>query len=150
MDILYSIKDFIFSLLRDIWDFLLELYNKYNLDMYVKYFLYITAGFIILIFVMFILDYFRKYDCKKLFKKKGKRGAIISNGGAEEYYLKYWVWQRNKRKWNIKTLTYVTKDNMYFPKEKWKNKTPGKKFFKREIVINTVSIDWDKFKQLQQ
>lgn len=98
-----------------------------------------------IIFISVIVDLLKKYDTKKFFKKKQKRTGKNTIGGGQEYYLRYWVWQRRKRKCLIRTLASLTFDNMYYPKNKWKKRGKVIFFGRREIWINSSDIDKEKF-----
>lgn len=107
----------------------------------------ICLGMIIFICLV-IYDYFKKYDDIKLFNSIQNRTRIKSVGGGEEIYLRYWVWQRNKRKHITSILAYLTYDNRYFPKEKWKKQGRVKFPFRRECWINEHKVDRTKYKEV--
>lgn len=102
-----------------------------------------------LIFICLVIhDYFQKYDDIKLFNSIKNRTGNSSIGGGEEFYFKYWVWQRNKRKHITLILAYLTYDNRYFPKEKWKKKGRVKVPFRRECWINEHKVDRERYKEM--
>ena len=102
-----------------------------------------------LIFICLVIyDHFQKYDDKKLFNNIQGRTGTRSFGGGEEMYLRYWVWQRNKRKHIISILSYLTYDNRYFPKEKWKKQGRVNFPFRRECWINEHKVDRERYKEI--
>lgn len=80
--------------------------------------------------------------------KKLKKGLVlIANtiGGGQEYYLRYWVWQRKKRIAIINLLSSMTRDRFYYPDKAWRKaglvKFPGR----RECWINASDLRPDYF-----
>lgn len=119
-----------------------NLYNNFfDLKILLNYFLFLMIALFVLFIFLVRLDFKKDYDINKLFMKMSKRTNSNSIGGGEEYYFRYWVWQRNKRRYIVKVLASLTFDNMYFPKEKWRKKGRVQFPFRRECWINTSSLD---------
>ncbi len=72
-----------------------------NLDFKALIFM-ILFGIILLFTLGFLLDLL--YKDKYRVKKKYYRTLNSSLGGGEEYYYKYWMWQRQKKKYLEKVL----------------------------------------------
>lgn len=70
--------------------------------------LIIRCGFILVVFiaVVFIVGYLIDHYKKDFYsvKKYNYRKLNHEIGGGEEYYFRYWIWQRNKKKYLISIL----------------------------------------------
>lgn len=102
---------------------------------------YFIIALLIVFLVLMLIDSFVNYDIDSLNKKKQKRTARNETGGGQEYYLRYWLWQRKKQKISRQVLASLTFDKMVYPKQKWKNMGSTKFPFRREVWINADSVD---------
>lgn len=96
------------------------------------FFLFLTV--LILIFIFgFLFDWLYKDQYK--IKKMPHRTLNSSLGGGQEYYYKYWIWQRQKKKCINKTLSEQLGITMTYSRHSMKNKRYVKSLtpFRREV-----------------
>ncbi|WP_429953770.1 hypothetical protein [Enterococcus sp. AZ192] len=115
-------------------------FSKLNIQEYLFILIFFLAILLFLFITLIIIDYFRNYDSEKLKMKITKRSGSKSIGGGQEYFLRYWVWQRKKRKKLCYILASMTFDHMYYPKEKWVRKGMVKFPLRREVWINVSDV----------
>lgn len=64
---------------------------------------FILVVFIVFIFIVgFLLDNYKKDSY--IVKKYPYRKSNQEIGGAEEYYFRYWIWQRHKKRYLVSAL----------------------------------------------
>ncbi|RMC49207.1 hypothetical protein [Lactobacillus sp. ESL0225] len=116
-----------------------NIYRNIHLLLYIILLVLIVFMFIFLI--GFIIDHNTNYDRNKLSIKIKKRTVANTIGGGQEYYLRYWIWQRKKRKAIIYLLSSMTRDKFCYPNKAWRKaglvKFPGR----RECWINASDLD---------
>ncbi|MCO6533770.1 hypothetical protein [Lactobacillus sp.] len=86
-----------------------------NIDSLPHIILLVLIVLVLIVFIGFIIDHNTTYDNSKLFRKIKKRTGANTIGGGQEYYLRYWVWQRKKRIAIINLLSSMTRDRFYYP-----------------------------------
>jgi hypothetical protein len=81
-----------------------------------------------------LIDGFSNYKVEKIKSKIPIRTGANSIGEGEEAYLRYWVWQRKKRKLLVNILwEKYPNSNAVYPKKKWKKLGKVKFPLRREI-----------------
>lgn len=102
-------------------------------------FKYLLLIFIILVFLfilLILLDYRSNYNSDKLGKKIKIRTSASSIGGGQEAFIRYWVWQRQKRKICIELLcTKYPNAKALYPKAKWFKRGKVRFAFRRELWV---------------
>ncbi|MGX7776386.1 hypothetical protein ACVV62_04695 [Streptococcus pluranimalium] len=85
--------------------------------------------FIVCIVVLFIIGFLTDNYKKGLYVVKNYSYRKLSQeiGGGEEYYFRYWVWQRNKKKYLVSILrNYLGIERVYSRKalqKRWNKPT---------------------------
>lgn len=122
-----------------------DIHKYVNIDSLPHIILLVLIVLVLIVFIGFIIDHNTTYDNSKLFRKIKKRTGANTIGGGQEYYLRYWVWQRKKRIAIINLLSSMTRDRFYYPDKAWRKaglvKFPGR----RECWINASDLRPDYF-----
>ena len=94
----------------------------------------LVVGILAIIIVGFLVDNYKKDSY--IVKKYNYRTLDQEIGGGEEYYYRYWVWQRNKKKYLISVLRddlgIIRVYSRKALQKKWNKKTLIP-FFKRSL-----------------
>ena len=90
-----------------------------------RYGIILVVCILAIIIVGFLVDNYKKDSY--IVKKYNYRTLDQEIGGGEEYYYRYWVWQRNKKKYLISFIKYdLVIIRVYSRKalqKKWNKKT---------------------------
>lgn len=89
-----------------------------------------------ILIIAYLIDQKRDYSHVNWGGKLKKRTSKNAIGGGQEYYIRYWVWQRKKRQHIIYYLVSHTKDGYYYPKQKWLKVGQVRLPFRRECWIH--------------
>lgn len=101
--------------------------------------------YLVIYLVGYVIDRTTDYDEMKILNKLQKRTEAKSVGGGEEYFLRYWVWQRKKREIIIHILRSIATDRGYYPKAVWRKTGRVKLWFRRECWINGNTYSEEKY-----
>ncbi|AMX46160.1 TPA: hypothetical protein ACOFQW_002842 [Staphylococcus aureus] len=100
-----------------------------------KFIIFIIILMIGALIVLGILNSRRNYNPEKIWNKRKIRTLKSEIGGGQEYYFRYWIWQRNKRKNILIALRDYSPYEEYYPSQKWLKKDKSKLPFRREIWV---------------
>lgn len=149
-----SIKDMfnlLFSLLKSVINFAISTLKPY-VNPYIKLLIIFFVSIIFIVIFIVVAGYFidknKHYTSEDVVKKLNKYDWITnSQPGKQVYLIKYWIWQRNKRKVIVHTLSYLSRDGRYYPKQKFKKVGPVRFPFKRVCWLLYEDMDMDKLNQ---
>ena len=123
----------------DLSNSLKELATTENLEntlfIILKFIIIAAILMIVVLTVLGLLNNKRTYNPKIIWDKRGIRTSTEETGGGQEYYFRYWIWQRNKRKNILTAIRKYTKDGEYYPKQKWLKRGKVKLPLRREIWV---------------
>ncbi|MGV2929426.1 hypothetical protein RW115_12565 [Macrococcus capreoli] len=103
--------------------------------------IFLKSIFLIIVLMIFIaiilglLNEIRSYNPQKIWEKRIPRTSNEEIGGGQEYFFRYWVWQRNKRKNILLAIRNHSPYEDYYPRQKWVKKDKSKLPFRREIWV---------------
>lgn len=100
-----------------------------------KFIIFIIILMMVVFIILRILNSRRTYNPEKIWHKRKIRTPKSEIGGGQEYYFRYWIWQRNKRKNILIALRDYSHYEEYYPRQKWLKKDKSKLPFRREIWI---------------
>ena len=87
---------------------IIEDYNSLDINQIIeitlRYGIILIVCILAIIIIGLLVDNYRKDSY--VVKKYNYRTLDQEIGGGEEYYYRYWVWQRNKKKYLISVLRY--------------------------------------------
>ncbi|RMC48888.1 hypothetical protein [Lactobacillus sp. ESL0228] len=145
-----SIKDMFklfFSLLKSVINFAISTLKPY-VNPYIKLLIIFFVSIIFIVIAGYFIDKNKHYTSEDVLKKLNKYDWITnSQPGKQVYLIKYWIWQRNKRKVIVHTLSYLSRDGRYYPKQKFKKVGPVRFPFKRVCWLLYEDMDMDKLNQ---
>jgi len=110
--------------------------KNFSLDDLKKWLIILISILIVIAIILFLIDHFSNYKRDKIQRKILIRTAGNSVGGGQEAFLRYWVWQRKKRKL-IRTILVAQYPNVHgiYPKQKWLKRGKVRFIFRRECWV---------------